>query len=54
MVFHQPEFAPGPSVELAAGDTLFETGQAGPLWQLVSGALRLDRVDAKGEHFVQL
>lgn len=53
MVFLQPESTPSPSAELAAGDTLYETCQGGPLWQLLSGALRLDRVDAQGEHFVQ-
>ncbi|MBQ0946469.1 Crp/Fnr family transcriptional regulator [Ideonella sp. 4Y16] len=39
---------------LATGDTLFEAGHGGPVWQLQSGALRLDQLGREGQRFVQL
>jgi len=47
------ESVPAP-VRLSTGDMLFESGHGGPVWQLQSGALRLDRVDREGQRFVQL
>lgn len=41
-------------VRLSTGEMLFESGHGGPVWQLQSGALRLDRVDREGQRFVQL
>lgn len=40
--------------QLAAGDLLCEAGAVGVVWQLDSGALRLDRSDAEGGQFMQL
>lgn len=39
---------------LATGDVLFEAGGHGSVWQLTSGAIRLDRVDREGPRFMQL
>jgi len=41
-------------VALASGDLLFEAGHIGSVWQLSSGALRLDRVDREGARFMQI
>lgn len=46
-------FHPEPQ-ELAAGQTLYEAGEVGSVWQLETGALRLDRMDAAGGRFVQI
>ncbi|MBQ0959238.1 Crp/Fnr family transcriptional regulator [Ideonella sp. 4Y11] len=47
------ESVPAP-LGLATGETLFEAGHSGPVWQLQSGALRLDQMDREGQRFVQL
>ncbi|MBN8486988.1 MAG: Crp/Fnr family transcriptional regulator [Burkholderiales bacterium] len=39
---------------LSTGDMLFEAGLGGPVWQLQTGALRLDLVDREGQRFAQL
>lgn len=39
---------------LASGEALFDAGAAGTVWQLASGALRLDRVSREGERFAQI
>ena len=36
------------------GDCLFEAGQAGPVWQVTRGVLRLERISDEGATFVQL
>ena len=47
------ESMPSP-VRLSTGDMLFESGHGGPVWQLQSGALRLDLIDREGQRFAQL
>jgi CRP-like cAMP-binding protein len=39
---------------LAPADLLFEAGGTGTIWQLESGAIRLDRVDREGPRFMQI
>lgn len=39
---------------LATGDVLFEAGGMGTVWQLESGAMRLDRVNREGARFMQI
>jgi len=43
-----------PSHPLAPGGVLFEAGAVGTVWQLESGAMRLDRVDREGARFMQI
>ncbi|NDY91923.1 Crp/Fnr family transcriptional regulator [Ideonella livida] len=43
-----------PEQELQVGEVLFEAGGMGPVWQLQTGALRLDRVSREGPRFMQL
>ncbi len=39
---------------LASGDVLFDAGGMGTVWQLESGAMRLDRVTREGARFLQI
>lgn len=39
---------------LATGEVLFEAGGTGSIWQLESGAMRLDRVSREGSRFIQI
>ncbi len=41
-------------MHLACGEPLFEAGASGTVWQLESGAVRLDRMDREGPRFVHL
>ena len=43
-----------PLSELASGDLLFEAGGTGTVWQLETGAMRLDREDREGPRFMQI
>lgn len=42
------------TLSLATGELLFEAGGHGSVWQLESGAIRLDRADREGPRFMQL
>lgn len=39
---------------LSVGDVLFEAGSMGTVWQLETGAMRLDRITREGARFVQV
>lgn len=54
MMIEKLSLVQGNRHRLAAGDLLCEAGAVGVVWQLNSGALRLDRVDAEGGQFMQL